>query len=446
MSINFTLQLKEICSDNKSMKKRILFFIIISLGIAFAQQTRIVELPQMQILANDISVKERFSSSGEREGVDLFIRKKPAINSIMLVETTKDPNGKEPNYAYRAAEWNETNGDEIRYLDGKELHSEYSKYSLISSTVESHPELGQAFHIFIPNTLYFGYPWSRNGSVQIGKGVFINIRTFEKPYGDYTGKYMDNPFMFDIGEIQKKKEPPKVETALEELPEPEINEEPQINPQKEEKPILTDDYNPLAVEKFSQLANDGGGFLYYSKPENLVEDLLDSVERITPKTKADIVLAIDTTGSMKDDIEVLRGKWIPAFIEQAKKFEDLRIALLLYRDYNDSYNYKGLPVKFFDFTREPEKIKKQLNSVIIHGNEGGDIPEAVHEALFASINFYEWRKDAQRKIILIGDAEPHQKPRGPRKITQEKVMQLANEKEITLDCIIVPDEKEKPAD
>ena len=113
---------------------------------------------------------------------------------------------------------------------------------------------------------------------------------------------------------------------------------------------------------------------------------------------------------MKDDLEVLRKKWIPEFIEQAKEFEDLRIALLLYRDYNDSYNYKGLPVKFFDFTREPEKIKKQLDSVIIHGNEGGDIPEAVYEALFASLTFYKWRKDAYRKIILIGDAEPHPTP------------------------------------
>lgn len=416
------------------------------LGAVFAQQTRIVELPQMQILASDISVKERYSPAREREGVDLFIRKKPSINSVMLVETTKDPNGKEPNYAYRASEWNETNGNEIRYLDGKELHSEYSKYSLISSTVENNAELGQAFHIFIPNTIYYGYPWSRSGSVQIGKGVFINIRTFENPYGDYTGRYMDNPFMFDIGNAQKKKEPAKAEAVLAEIPEPEINEEPQPTAPQEEKTILTDDYNPLAAEKFSQLANDGGGLLYYSTPENLVKDLLDSVERITPKKKADIVLAVDTTGSMKDDIEVLRGKWISEFIDQAKEFEDLRIALLLYRDYNDSYNYKGLPVKFFDFTREPEKIKKQLDSVIIHGNEGGDIPEAVHEALFASINFYEWRKDAQRKIILLGDAEPHPKPRGPKKITQEKVMQLAGEKGITLDCIIVPDEKGKTAD
>lgn len=428
------------------MKKRILFFTMALLGAVFAQQTRIVELPQMQILASDISVKERYSPAREREGVDLFIRKKPSINSVMLVETTKDPNGKEPNYAYRASEWNETNGNEIRYLDGKELHSEYSKYSLISSTVENNAELGQAFHIFIPNTIYYGYPWSRSGSVQIGKGVFINIRTFEKPYGDYTGRYMDNPFMFDIGNAPKKKEPAKAEAVLAEIPEPEINEEPQPAAPQEKKTILTDDYNPLAAEKFSQLANDGGGLLYYSTPENLVKDLLDSVERITPKKKADIVLAVDTTGSMKDDIEVLRGKWISEFIEQAKEFEDLRIALLLYRDYNDSYNYKGLPVKFFDFTREPEKIKKQLDSVIIHGNEGGDIPEAVHEALFASINFYEWRKDAQRKIILLGDAEPHPKPRGPKKITQEKVMQLAGEKGITLDCIIVPDEKGKTTD
>ncbi|MGN0728400.1 vWA domain-containing protein [Treponema sp.] len=416
------------------MKKRILFSILIFAGAAFSQQVRgIVELPQMQILAEDISAKERFSASGEREGIDLFIRKKDSINSVMLVETTKDPNGKEPNYAYRAGEWNSTNGDEIRYLDGKELRSEYAKYSLISSTVEDHPQLGKAFHIFIPNKLYYGYPWSRNGSVQIGKGVFINIRTFEKPYGDYSGKYMDNPFMFDIGKAPEKPKKPEI---IEELPEP--------LPAPEQE-ILIDDYSPEAAQKFSELSRDGGGLMYYSKPENLVQDLLASVERISPKTKVDIVLAIDTTGSMKDDMDILREKWFPEFIEQTKKFGDLRTGLLFYRDYNDTYNYKGLPVKFMDFTRELDKIKKQLDSVIIHGNEGGDIPEAVHEALFASIQFYEWRKDAQRKIILLGDAEPHPKPRGPRKLTQEKIMQLANEKKIILDCIIVPDEKTKAA-
>jgi len=51
-------------------------------------------------------------------GYHLFIRKKPGIASVLLTETTKDPNLQADNYAYRAGEWNQTNGDEIRILNG----------------------------------------------------------------------------------------------------------------------------------------------------------------------------------------------------------------------------------------------------------------------------------------------------------------------------------------
>ena len=56
-----------------------------------------------------------FSNSA---GYHLYIRKKSGIESVMLVETTKDPEGKEDNYSYRALDYNSVNGDEIRYLDG----------------------------------------------------------------------------------------------------------------------------------------------------------------------------------------------------------------------------------------------------------------------------------------------------------------------------------------
>lgn len=445
------------------MKRSVIFsFLIFVLSAEiWAQQTRgIVELPQMQVLAQDVYVESRFDSAGKRIGVDIFVRKKSQIESVMLVETTKDPNGKEPNYCYRAAEWNETNGDEIRYLDGKELKSDYAKFSLISSTAKKNARFGEAFQIFIPNTIYYGYPWSRNGTVQIGKGVFINIRTFEKPYGDYNGRYMDNPFMFDFAEKKKSgtEIPAKIQDEIpseenpREIPETEpaensLTDDSENSAEKtdekisEEKPIiLTDDYNSAAAEKFGELAEDGSGILYYSNLEKLADDLVNSVAKISAK-KADVVFAIDTTGSMKNDMEILRKEWIPKFAEQLKKFDDLRVGLLFYRDFNDSYNYKGLPVKYFAFTKDIARFEKDLNSAVIHGNEGGDIPEAVYEAIFASINFYDWRKDAFKKIILVGDAEPHAKPKGPKKITQEKVMAQAKEKEIVLDCIIVPDEK-----
>lgn len=408
-------------------KRLFLFLFSICLGsVLFAQQTRgIVEIPEMQVLGSDLAVERHFDESGASNGVDVYIRAKGGIKSVMLVETTKDPEGKESNYAYRSDQWNPVNGDEIRYLNGRELNSEYSKYSLISSTVVRHEKLGECFHIYVPEILHYGYPWSRHGTVRIDRGTFINIRTFEKPYGDYTGRYMDNAFMFDFGEIQKKPEvvvPPVKEPEVEEI-------------------ILTDDYNSLAAEKFAEIAKDGSGLLYYSTPEKLTEDLLSAVDSIVPHDKADVVFAIDTTGSMKDDMEKLRNEWVPKLLEQIKEFEDIRLGLLFYRDYNDTYNYKGLPVKFFDFTRNSSQFTKDLNSAVIHGNEGGDIPEAVYEALYASLTLYDWRKDAKRKIILIGDAEPHPKPRGPKKISREKVVDLAKSKNIVFDCIIVPDEK-----
>ena len=71
------------------------------------------------------------------------------------------------------------------------------------------------------------------------------------------------------------------------------------------------------------------------------------------------------------------------------------------------------------------------------------MPEAVYEALYAALSFYEWRADAQRKVILIGDAEPHSKPRGTIKCTKELIDSLAKEKDVTVDAIIIPDNKER---
>lgn len=124
-----------------------------------------------------------------------------------------------------------------------------------------------------------------------------------------------------------------------------------------------------------------------------------------------------------------------------EKYGTVRLGLLLYRDYEDDFEYKKLPVKFFDFTDDVETFKKNLNRFVINGSEGGDLPEAVYEALFGSIDFYKWRSGAQKKIILIGDAEPHPTPRGTKKYTKELVSKLSKSKGVVIDTIIVPDNK-----
>ena len=370
----------------------------------------------MRITANDVKLVEERDSDGNIAGYHLYVRKLAGVNSILLTETTRDPTGKADNYAYRATEYNPINGDEIRYLDGQQLVSEGAKYSLIDSTPEATDFFGQAFHIFIPPVLQYGYEWSRNGIVEVGKGTFINIRTFEKPYADYTGDYMDSPFMFNLEARKKpKKNPPDPE------PEPAV--------------ILSADYNPLASQKFSELSD----FVVYSKgPETIVADIMEILE--DEGAPLDVVFAIDATGSMKNDIETLKTDLLPALLDHFKNIEEVRFGLLFYRDYGDSFNYKGLPVKFFGFTENLQTFNKNLNSIKIMGKEGGDIPEAVYEAIFASSEYYNWRlgDKVNRQIILIGDAEPHPKPRGLGKYSKDFVMEKAESKKINVKAILLP--------
>lgn len=471
------------------MKKYLVsvFFAVFCFYALFSQNSQISGRSEQKrgllILSDDVRIVQdktnKYSSVG---GYHLFIRKKPGIESVMLTETTKDPEGKADSYAYRAEEYNSINGDEIRYLNGKLLDSKYSKFSLIDSTPEADEIFGSAFHIFIPSRLAYGYPWSRNGTVKIGKGTFINIRSFEKKYCDYTGDYADNPFMFDFRKPLLKENLRKTESAENSKPKQIKNQKKDIvsepenreNSEKEKKAfapetkketkslktheeenlnensdsdeekevVLTDDYSPVAAEKFKEISDFAGGKLIFSKgPKTLPDDIMKSLDEISPKDKVDIVFAIDTTGSMKDDMQQLKKVWLPSLQKKIKSFGDLRLGLVLYRDYGDSYNYMNLPVKRFDFTDDFDSFSKNLVGVKIIGKEGGDIPEAVYEALYASMHYYTWRQDAQRKIILIGDAEPHPRPRGFGKISKELVFGMAQEKNITIDAIIVPDNK-----
>ena len=395
---------------------------------------------ELRISANDIKLIE----DKENGGYHLYVKKNAKVNSILLTETTKDPLGKNDSYAYRAKEYNPINGDEIRYLDGKKLESEGAKYSLLDSTVEKTDFFGDAFHIFIPKTVVYGYEWSRHGEVELGKGTFINIRSFEKPYADYSGDYMDNPFMFDLKVFKKtvktvRKEVKKVEKKETPQPvlEPEVLDEPEIfeEPEVQAEIILTDNYNPVASEKFSEISKE---MIYSKGPETLIEDIGKIQKTFVNAEKLDIVFAIDATGSMKDDIEKLREDLIPEIKRIFSKEKDVRIAVLFYRDYGDTFKYMDLPVKCFDFTRSFKTFKEQLYSIKILGREGGDIPEAVYEAMFAASEFYKWRGDAQKEIILIGDAEPHPVPRGTGKYSKGYVMALAESKNIKIHSILLP--------
>ena len=253
--------------------------------------------------------------------------------------------------------------------------------------------------------------------MEIGKDTFINIRSFEKKYADYSGNYMDSPFMFDF-QVRTRK----------------------VSKQKDEEPetILTDEYNPVASERFKEIAER---MIYSKGPDTIIPDIMGFLDDVDGKKAADVVFAIDATGSMKDDIDKLKTELVPSLLEKYADNPNVRIGLLFYRDYGDNFKYHSLPVKMYDFTNDFSAFNKNLNSLVIKGKEGGDVAEAVYEALYASAEFFNWAENSYRKVILIGDAEPHPYPRGSKKYSKEFVSKIAREKNVKIDAILLPSNK-----
>lgn len=209
----------------------------------------------------------------------------------------------------------------------------------------------------------------------------------------------------------------------------------------EKKDILdevnfTDKYNPIASKSFKEIDDE----LIYSKgPESLIDDIEQILEKVTTN-KMDLIFVIDSTGSMKNDMDKLKSELISSMQKKFANKNDIRFGLVFYRDYGDNFNYKNLPIKIYDFTSDFKIFQKNLNSIKILGREGGDVPEAVYEAIFGACEFYKWQKDFNKQIILIGDAEPHPTPRGTQKYSRDFVMNLAKEKEIQIHTILLPED------
>ena len=336
-------------------------------------------------------------------GYHLYIRAKPDIKSVLLTETTKDPDLKLDNYAYRDPNYNEINGDEKRLLNGEFLLPEKKLYSLIDSTPEKNTPLGEAYHIWIPYIILYGYDWSRSGEVEVKDGTFFNIRTFSKPYGDYTGNFQDNPFTLRVTQKPVEKDPP---------------------------PDLS--YSDEAVKTFTDLADTTEGEMIYAKGPEDILPIIKEILKKGEKDHLDLLFALDSTESMKDDIEEVRKNISSMLAEILPQYKTYRIALVLYKDYREDFLVREACV----FTDNLKKFEKALYGFRVFG--GRDIPEAVYEGLFLGLR-QSWRAldaDVDKKLILIGDAPPHPKPRG--KVTKENVDKLAADKGVKIYPIILP--------
>ena len=115
----------------------------------------------------------------------------------------------------------------------------------------------------------------------------------------------------------------------------------------------------------------------------------------------DVVFVFDSTGSMAGPINAVKREIRRIVRSLTKRVPGLRIGMVTYRDYKDSYQRKGVKL-----TGDYKKIYRWLSTVRVGG--GGNFPEAVELGLAMAIENFKWSPHSRKVIILIGDAPPHQ--------------------------------------
>jgi Mg-chelatase subunit ChlD len=123
--------------------------------------------------------------------------------------------------------------------------------------------------------------------------------------------------------------------------------------------------------------------------------------RAAPVRKFDLMLAIDTTGSMGDEIAYLKSelRTILADLRRSHPGLDIRLGLVAYRDLGDEYVTRTFP-----FTGNLESMQASLSAQYAGG--GGDYPEAMDLAMARAVA-QDWRPDAAKSLLLVADAPPH---------------------------------------
>jgi hypothetical protein len=145
--------------------------------------------------------------------------------------------------------------------------------------------------------------------------------------------------------------------------------------------------------------------------------------------RMDVVFLVDTTGSMGDEISVVKKSLVDmiAEIEGGKPRPDVRFGLVVYRDRGDEY-----VTRLSKLTDDTDAVIKEVKAIEASG--GGDEPESVNEALHVTINDmnWDWNVSTEKTIFLIGDAPPNVYEND---YTWEKETKQALKKEIIINTI-----------
>ncbi len=194
--------------------------------------------------------------------------------------------------------------------------------------------------------------------------------------------------------------------------------------------VTTDDGTPVEgatvlTDEFAAVTdNNGMAYLFYDKedaPEYVTVNYMDmetKLDGISGDTELecslgnlalsnekylDLMLMVDTTGSMSDELMYLQEELRDMVERVADENANLpiRVSVNFYRDEGDDYIVRSYP-----FTFELDNAVGSIMEQQAMG--GGDTPEAVHTALDVAVNEHDWDENAVKLMFLVLDAPPHE--------------------------------------
>jgi hypothetical protein len=160
---------------------------------------------------------------------------------------------------------------------------------------------------------------------------------------------------------------------------------------------------PLTTENsFGLLANlTGGIYTSYSTSDSLTDIIVMLLDSFATDS-ADIMLLIDKTGSMYDDIFAVQSG-LTTIINNLPP--NCRLGLATYGDLvSDSLSVGfGSWYDFEDLTLTHSNIQTSVDNLTTTG--GGELPESVFDGLYRTITKADWQAN-NKLLLVIGDAPP----------------------------------------
>lgn len=169
---------------------------------------------------------------------------------------------------------------------------------------------------------------------------------------------------------------------------------------KEAKALLKDlKHNPRLVSLFVKLADATGGEVSYARSGKKVAETVLNILDKHATDRTDIMILIDKTGSMDDDIAGIQ-KSVGVIVDKLKKFNNVTLGWGAYGD-----RFADSETEWFELHQPDANLTASLDGILtLQTTGGGDEPESVNDAIYKTIAETRWRPGSKRMMLVLGDA------------------------------------------